>query len=405
MHVNETELPLTVTRRRVTTSGISVKSDVNHIPSEDVIKSKGSPFSSFANLSSSLWSSAQHTFSGTTDTSPFFGYYGNNSTNSECEQNSSISFIKATEEMPSRDRTGEFRTTAKSYQMKMYGAGGYTPREPRIQQSVQFAQLAKRIGRDLSLTCAKMEKLTELAKRRSLFDDRMAEVGELSQVIKHDITGLNKQIAVLQEFSKNNSNFNKKDQKHGHSQLIVVGLQSKLASVSKDFQNVLELRTENLKQQKSRREKFSQGHPVPSSLPPSVSSGNLGSVLFQDEIKASSSVAIDINMLEQQRLQQQVSLINEQDAYLQARSSAMDNIESSISELGQIFRQLASLVTEQGEMITRIDSNVEETSLNVEAAHTELVKYFHSISQNRWLIIKVFGVLFFFFVIFIVFLS
>ncbi|EJW81388.1 hypothetical protein WUBG_07703 [Wuchereria bancrofti] len=307
--------------------------------------------------------------------------------------------------MPSRDRTGEFRTTAKSFQMKMYGVGGYTPREPRIQQSVQFAQLAKRIGRDLSLTCAKMEKLTELAKRRSLFDDRMAEVGELSQVIKHDITGLNRQIAVLQEFSKNSGNFNKKDQKHGHSQLIVVGLQSKLASVSKDFQSVLELRTENLKQQKSRREKFSQGYPVLSSLPPSVSSGNLGSVLLQDEIKASSSVAIDMNMIEQQRLQQQVSLIDEQDAYLQARSSAMENIESSISELGQIFRQLASLVTEQGEMITRIDSNVEETSLNVDAAHTELVKYFHSISQNRWLIIKVFGVLFFFFVIFIVFLS
>ncbi|VDM21167.1 unnamed protein product [Wuchereria bancrofti] len=396
MHVNETELPLTVTRRRVTTSGISVKSDVNHIPPEDVIKSKGSPFSSFANLSSSLWSSAQHTFS---------GYHGNNSTNSECEQSSSINFIKAIEEMPSRDRTGEFRTTAKSFQMKMYGVGGYTPREPRIQQSVQFAQLAKRIGRDLSLTCAKMEKLTELAKRRSLFDDRMAEVGELSQVIKHDITGLNRQIAVLQEFSKNSGNFNKKDQKHGHSQLIVVGLQSKLASVSKDFQSVLELRTENLKQQKSRREKFSQGYPVLSSLPPSVSSGNLGSVLLQDEIKASSSVAIDMNMIEQQRLQQQVSLIDEQDAYLQARSSAMENIESSISELGQIFRQLASLVTEQGEMITRIDSNVEETSLNVDAAHTELVKYFHSISQNRWLIIKVFGVLFFFFVIFIVFLS
>lgn len=29
-----------------------------------------------------------------------------------------------------------------------------------------------------------MEKLTELAKRRSLFDDRMMEVEELSQVIK-----------------------------------------------------------------------------------------------------------------------------------------------------------------------------------------------------------------------------
>uniref|UniRef100_A0A0R3RH87 t-SNARE coiled-coil homology domain-containing protein n=1 Tax=Elaeophora elaphi TaxID=1147741 RepID=A0A0R3RH87_9BILA len=406
MHVNETDLPVTVTRRRVATSGISANSNVNHISPVDDIKSKTSPFSSFANLSASLWSSAQHTFSyNTCGTSPFLDYLGNNPKNSGCKQSSPINFIKAVEVMPSRDRTGEFRTTAKSYQMKMHGVGGYAPREPRIQQSVQFAQLAKRIGRDLSLTCAKMEKLTELAKRRSLFDDRVMEVEELAQVIKHDITGLNKQIAVLQEFSKSNGSFNKKDQGHGHSQLIVVGLQSKLAGVSKDFQNVLELRTENLKQQRSRREKFSQSQPVPSGLPPSVNCGTLGSVLLQDEMKASSSIAIDINTLEQQRLQQQISLINEQDAYLQARSSTMENIESSISELGQIFRQLASLITEQGEMITRIDSNVEETSLNVEAAHTELVKYFHSISQNRWLIIKVFGVLFFFFVIFIVFLS
>uniref|UniRef100_A0A915PZB2 t-SNARE coiled-coil homology domain-containing protein n=1 Tax=Setaria digitata TaxID=48799 RepID=A0A915PZB2_9BILA len=307
--------------------------------------------------------------------------------------------------MPSRDRTGEFRTISKSYQMKIDGVGGFTSKEPRIQQSMQFAQLAKRIGRDLSLTCAKMEKLTELAKRRSLFDDRMMEVEELSQVIKHDITGLNKQIAILQEFSKKNGNFNKTGQGHGHSQLVVVGLQSKLAGVSKDFQSVLELRTENLKQQKSRREKFSQSQPIPSGLPSSVSSGSLGSVLLQDELKASSSVSIDMNVLEQQRIQQQVSLIDEQGAYLQARSSTMENIESSISELGQIFHQLASLITEQGEMITRIDSSVDETSINVEAAHTELVKYFHSISQNRWLMIKVFGVLFFFFVIFIIFLS
>ena len=42
----------------------------------------------------------------------------------------------------------------------------------------------RRIGRDLSLTCAKMEKLTQLAKKKSLFDDRAGEVEELSQIIK-----------------------------------------------------------------------------------------------------------------------------------------------------------------------------------------------------------------------------
>ncbi|KAM3716415.1 putative syntaxin-5 [Dirofilaria immitis] len=60
MHVNETDLPLTITRRRITTSSTSVNSNVNYIPPEDVIKPKISPFSSFANLSASLWSSAQN---------------------------------------------------------------------------------------------------------------------------------------------------------------------------------------------------------------------------------------------------------------------------------------------------------------------------------------------------------
>lgn len=54
MHVNDADLSVTVTRRRVT-SGISVNPSVNYIPPENVIKSKTSSFSSFA----SLWSSAQ----------------------------------------------------------------------------------------------------------------------------------------------------------------------------------------------------------------------------------------------------------------------------------------------------------------------------------------------------------
>jgi syntaxin 5 len=63
------------------------------------------------------------------------------------------------------------------------------------------------------------------------------------------------------------------------------------------------------------------------------------------------------------------------------------------------------LVAEQGEMITRIDSNVEHTSINIESAHLELLRYFNNISKNRWLMIKVFGVLIAFFVIFVIFLT
>jgi syntaxin 5 len=52
----------------------------------------------------------------------------------------------------------------------------------------------------------------------------------------------------------------------------------------------------------------------------------------------------------------------------------MQSVESTIAELSEVFKQLAVLVHEQGEQIVRIDANVAATELNVEAAHSELVK-------------------------------
>ena len=103
----------------------------------------------------------------------------------------------------------------------------------------------------------------------------------------------------------------------------------------------------------------------------------------------------------------------------------MHTIESTIVELGGIFTQLAHMVKEQEEMVQRIDSNVEDTALNVEMGHNEILKYvnesfwkeimmkltfsifryFQSVTSNRWLMVKIFGVLIFFFLIFVIFMA
>jgi syntaxin 5 len=84
---------------------------------------------------------------------------------------------------------------------------------------------------------------------------------------------------------------------------------------------------------------------------------------------------------------------------------ALQNVESTIAELGGIFQQLATMVAEQGEMAIRIDENVDETISNVDMAHTHLLKYLSRISSNRWLIMKIFAVLMFFLVVFVVFIA
>jgi len=327
-------------------------------------------------------------------------------------------------DMTCRDRTSEFFRIVEEERLKRQGAGAAQGNRPKpLARRSEFMNHAKSIGVDISNTYAKLEKLTILAKKKSLFDDRPVEIQDLTYIIKQDISSLNKQIAHLQEFSRGRDENSQHAKKHSSS--VVVSLQSKLANMSKSFKQVLEIRTENLKHQKERRDQFSSQPPVVSSaLPPrnaqggalmsatrnspSPSSGAInGSFTIDmggdDGASAASGGGAPSSQMTQQM--QQLALIDETDSYIQERSDAMQNIESTVVELGQIFTQLATMVKEQEEMIQRIDANVADTELNVEAAHGEILKYFQSVTSNRWLMIKVFLVLIVFFIIFIVFLA
>jgi syntaxin 5 len=93
---------------------------------------------------------------------------------------------------------------------------------------------------------------------------------------------------------------------------------------------------------------------------------------------------------------QQLLLLEEaqpSNTYIQARGEAIEAIERTINELGGIFGQLAAMVSEQSEMIQRIDANTEDVVDNVEGAQRELMKYWSRMSGNRWLVAKMFGVL------------
>jgi len=92
-----------------------------------------------------------------------------------------------------------------------------------------------------------------------------------------------------------------------------------------------------------------------------------------------------------------------QDRYISSRTDAVRSIESTIADLQGIFQQLANLVAEQGEMIQRIDDNIENTSSNVSNAQRSLMQYMSNSLSNRWLIIKMFIVLIVFVILFIVF--
>jgi len=125
-------------------------------------------------------------------------------------------------------------------------------------------------------------------------------------------------------------------------------------------------------------------------------SGQANSAALEDDnVKAKGGEFLALDMGQQpqgdQYMQMQM-MEGGSDAYMQQRSTAIESIESTISELGQIFGQLAHMVAEQRDTVQRIDSDVYEVADNVGGAQRELLKYYASVSSNRWLMLKIFGV-------------
>jgi syntaxin 5 len=233
-----------------------------------------------------------------------------------------------------------------------------------------------------------------VAKRKTLFDDRPVEINELTFIIKQDLSSLNQQISSLQTLSR--AQHPKADQEGEHNKNVVFLLQGKLTDVSANFKDVLEVRTKNIQASRSRTENFVSS--VSAHAAPAISQS--ASPLYSTpQNRGSPGPGQDLLSLnpvgEQQLLMMEEA--QPQNQYINQRGEAIEAIERTINELGGIFGQLASMVSEQSEMIQRIDANTEDVVDNVQGAQRELLKYWSRVSGNRWLVAKMFGVLMIFF--------
>ncbi|THY73462.1 integral membrane protein sed5 [Aureobasidium pullulans] len=322
-----------------------------------------------------------------------------------------------------QDRTPEFRSilaqaqkrlahtkTPKDRQHLLPNAGQQSAQPTRKQRS-EFARKAAEIGRGIAATVGKLERLGQLARRKTLFDDKPVEIAELTYVIKQDLAALNQQIGALSTINKTAHPKGGVDQEGQHNENVVVMLQSKLANVGGNFKEVLEVRSKNVQASRSRQDNFvntvgsNAGHLVAqgrsdSPLYAAPSRGrspqppmqNQGQDLLTLEPPSSSSSALTRGA----QSEQQMLLLeegNQNNGYIQQRSEAIEGIERTIAELGGIFGQLAQMVSEQSDMIQRIDANTEDIVDNVEGAQRELMKYWSRVQGNRWLVAKMFGVL------------
>ncbi|KAF8167702.1 integral membrane protein sed5 [Crassisporium funariophilum] len=328
-----------------------------------------------------------------------------------------------------QDRTHEFRSCVDSIRNRSaLGNRGseskrrLLPANGKPGGKGEFSRMSSSIGKDISSTTLKLNKLGQLAKRKTLFDDRPVEISELTFIIKQDIASINKQIAALQAYVKQRQGAStlpegKMIDEHNHN--VVMMLQNKLATTSMTFKDVLELRTQNMKESKNRTEQFmystqSAANQTPSLLYNPTRTDPMGdgsSNPYDQKGKGRAPqngdvLALNLDSAEEGGSQNgggfmQMQLVEQQDSYIQQRSTAIESIETTIAELGQIFSQLAHMVAQQGETVQRIDADTHDIASNIEGGQTELLKYLARVSSSRWLMLKIFGVLIVFFLVFI----
>ena len=80
----------------------------------------------------------------------------------------------------------------------------------------------------------------------------------------------------------------------------------------------------------------------------------------------------------------------------QAGSDVLDHIQSTIADVSRLFKNMATLVSHQEEMLTRIDLTLEEGYSQFNLGQKHLQKYYRNLKRKSWFFFKIFLIVLFF---------
>lgn len=315
--------------------------------------------------------------------------------------------------MDIRDRSAEFQKSVLVY--KKRNKANSRQQEPQTNgtqgKSSEFQLKASGIAHDISSTAQLLSKLAMLAKRKPMFNDNPVEIAELSFLIKRKIYAIEQSLVDLSKLQKSRQPQPRDPGSDTqHSKNVVTLLNTKVRNISGTFKDVLEERQQMEMNNRDRWEKISR--PKGSDREDEMkndanlsmyNSSNpfMSSVIAETDEKGPQEGGGELAIPKDSQLLLMEEGQMSSNQYLQERNRAVETIESTIQEVGNLFQQLASMVQEQGEVIQRIDANVDDIDMNISGAQRELLKYFDRVKSNRWLAVKIFFIIFVFFLVWV----
>ncbi|KAJ3217110.1 hypothetical protein HDU67_008487 [Dinochytrium kinnereticum] len=190
------------------------------------------------------------------------------------------------------------------------------------------------------------------------FDDRIGDEQSIDR-LSEQITGLFQdcQRRIKRVHQESQASASKSKQAEAISRNIQMSLASKLQDVSSSFRKTQSAYLNKLRGQESR----SKG----------MFSSGAAEAMEQEEEEGLDSVFTDT----------QLATISNNEREISEREKAINDIVKSIYGLSEIFKELQTMVIDQGTLLDRIDYNIEQVAVHVEDAHAQLTQ--GSKYQNR----------------------
>jgi len=237
------------------------------------------------------------------------------------------------------------------------------------------------------------------AQKRTLFEEHAGNLAAGSDAIKRNMDNLSKALQRLSGIVELNTSMQQKN----HCRIVLDTLKKRFTNVGKTFQECLQDRTRDLSERGKKQNDIFGVSKVPFSKTPIAAAvqgirrrGPAGNV------PSSSPMSFNPAFVEQSPQISRQTQYDRSSFDQKRRAMEVQNIESVVSEVSQMFNKMAHMVNEQREVVDHIDGNMDESLVHVTAAQSELVKYYSNLTGERKLILKLLAVIIFVATFFIV---
>lgn len=243
--------------------------------------------------------------------------------------------------------------------------GDDTPDAIAIEMDVlppAWIDISDDVDRILEEMTEKVARLGVLHKKNALpgFDDRVDEEQQIEDLTYGITSDLHQCQSLIKRFEAATSSSNTTAAESKMAENIKIGIATKVQAASTSFRKMQSNYLRSL-----RNEAFSEG-PIPGS---NSKPGNKPSSSFLDEPGFTDETDTFDNLINEQTYAQEDNL--------QQREQEINKIAQGIYELSTIFKDLQTMVIDQGTVLDRIDYNIETTHTHVKSADKELITATH----------------------------